>query len=1807
MDDFAGYGAIERIYEGARSVAYRARRLADDRPVILKVGHASHSTLDEALARLRHELAVLSTIKSERVNRAHEVTTIGKDAVLVVDDFGGESLERYLARGRFTLADALGLAIGVVAALRDVHAAGFIHRDIAPNNIVYNAATGQIRLIDFDIATAWRTDHQGFGAPSQLEGTLRYMAPEQTGRMNRAIDNRADLYAFGGTLFELLTGQLPFAETDLLAIVHAHLAVRPPSPDTIDRAIPPAVAAIVMKLLAKQPEDRYQTAEGLLADLRTCLEQLSTTGTVPSFPLGRDDIAKRFELPTRPYGRAAEIAVLTNAFERVATGSVEAVLVAGRSGVGKTTVARELFPLVTRARGYFLSGKFDQLRGDAPFAALVAAFDELIHLLLTESEDELARWRELITAAVGPNGQVVIDAIPALARVIGPQHPVVALDAASTQSRFNQTLQKLIQVFARRRHPLVLFLDDMQWADPESLHLLKLVMLSDATESLLLIEAYRDNEVGEGHPVMAAARELRRRRHVTRLELAPLPASQIAAMIADTLHREVDAIGPLARLVCRKTDGNPFFVRQLLHALHDAGHIVFDAAARRFTFDALSIERAPITENVADLLADSLRKLPAPTRRVLAIAAAIGNRFELELVARVAGLSAVAVQAELAAALDQELVVPLSELEYVAAPDGGGLAFRRLRFQHDRIQAAAYALMTPDEAQRTHLEIGERFAPEAEHVFDAVSHLNRALPLITAPGPLARLNLAAARKAFGSAAYGPAIECLQIAVERLDWRADYRAQLEAHRMLAECRYIAGDVRRALAVLDVATAHAQANHDRGELDALRTTFHTHANDLKAALRAVRLATPPLGLELPGDPIELIAATRTTTATILRRIGDRSPEQLIDLPAMTDPDTLALVAILRSAAPAAFQTEPALAAFLTAQIVLLSLDRGNCAASAQAYCSFAGILHGAELHALAYRFGQLGVDLNRRLDDRASAPAVHFVFALSAAPWKGSIAEAIASMREAARGARALCNHVIAGNAAGQEIAMRVFQGAEPLAEICHDARIYRQQCAEVGDIAAERLISWQINRLRVLMGELESFNAEDSDSQVSLLATREEANSAHQFFLLALLVDLAWAIGDEATALELAVTTQDLAARAPRMLPLVELQFHHCLAAIAMLRRRPGMRHELEPIIETNAAALEHWAIECPANFEARYLLVEAERAALVEDLAATLTLYDRATASALRHGQRRIEAMCHELHARCWTARGKHELAAVYLVRARTLYGQLGAHRNVRIIEARQPTLTRAAPALRISSTVTATAANEVLDAAAIAKATRAISGELEIAKLLERMLDIIFEHAGASGGAIVLEAERGLQVAAARIDGAAQISTVGEPLVGAALPRALIHYVQRTDAVVVLDDAIGDKRFGNDDYIRSRLPKSVLSMPIRHKDRALGVLYLENTLASGAFTQTRLDALTLLVSQLAVSLENARLFAAQRVHAEAISHANEVLRSEIAVREQIEGELAQYRGHLEDLIAARTQELTLANQKLRDAAEARERIEDELRLAQKLESVGRLASGIAHEINTPVQFVSDNVTFVRDAMPSLVATIAAYRDLATALVTDGDAAAARAAAAAIAADEDVDYALSHGPEALEAALIGLARVAAIVRSMKDFAHPDRDEKTPVDLNRAVESTLMIAANECKYVADVETALEALPLVRCNGGEINQAILNLVVNAAHAIRDVVSKTGGKGRIRVATRRDGNEVEIAISDTGTGIPQAIRDKIYDPFFTTKEVGRGTGQGLAIVRSVIVDKHGGSLRFETADGAGTTFFLRLPIGDALEAAA
>ena len=1889
--ELSGYKLLDHLHTSRHSTVHRARRVADDSPVVVKASTPEVAP-EQALARLQHELDVLRSIESDAVVGAYEIARQGDTVALVMEDFGGQSLSRFMAEHRLRLPEALDIAIQAAGALQTVHDAGVFHRDVNPNNIVYNRADRVLKLIDFDLSSHTRAGLQRFAAPHAIEGTLLYMAPEQTGRINRTADHRSDLYSLGMTLYELFTGRLPHSSSDPLSIVHFHVAVQPTPPEDVEPEVPPVISDIVMRLLAKAPESRYQTAAGLKADLEASARQLSQTGRVERFPLGEVDRSDRFEVCAVLYGREEPSRALLDCFDRIAHGGVEKVRVHGPSGAGKTSLVRELRASLSGGPACFAAGKFDQVRREVPYSALVGAFEDLAWQLLSEDEAQLARWREQILRATQPNARIVVEAIPAMELVIGPQPPLPPLDPAATQNRFHLTLQRFIQVFTRRAHPLVLFVDDVQWADAASAALLDHVATSDQTESLLLIEALRDGELPPLAP--APAEEARRGRRMSSIGLAPLESDHVAQLLADSLRRPREEVADLARVVGRKTEGNPLFIRQFLEAVHVEGHIRFDAAANSFAFDLASIERVPVTENVAGLLARRFGHLPRETRRLLTAAAVAGGTFDAAVLAAVGDLPLAAVHEALVPALRDDFIAPVSDGAYA--------------FQHDRIQQAAHAAAAPEEHAPLHLAIGRALLARAaddveDRIFDICRHLNRAVSLIADAGERARLaglNLVAGARARGTAAYAIAAASFRAAAELSGSAGDDRACCRALLGLAESLYLATDFTGALEALDLAVPHVRARCERGEIEALRVTIHLHMGDVRGALACGRRASALLGYELPADPAEVGRRLGEELAAILHRIEREPIERFADLPEMRDPDQLALMAFLMSCVPPAYMVEPPLMALICARSVALSLEHGNSPLAPPAYSSFAIVLHAMGRERDGYRFGALGLDLCRRLGSVAQPARVRLVFGAFSSPWGQPLEESIRHMRDGVQLGLDIGDYVHGAYCAVFAGMHALFRGL-PLAELAAAAERNRKLAIEVGEVITARMLSSQLQLIRSYRGELADDAVLDGDGfseEAVLQAARSTGNLAHEFWMRLVQIEHRLAAGRQREAFEIARAAEPLLAAVPSSLGGPQHHLYQSLAAAALWEDAPAERAELTAVLERNQARMKRWSELCPENFRAPYLLVEAERARTGSTGGNPVDLYDEAITAAAQDRSLRLEALANELAGAFWLERKRRLIAMSYLRRARDLYSHWGATRKVDQLERTKLGSSR-------ETAVLATAAH-ALDLASVVRASQAVSAEIVLERLLGSMLDIMLQNAGAQGGALLLGGGSELLIQAQRQPDTSRTSVMeGLSLSHAAWPpQAIVRYAMRTGDSLVLDDATRDPKFASDERVAVGQPRSVLCTPMRHKGKPIGALYLENNLVCGAFTRAHLEALNILVSQLAVSIENAALFARQKEQAEALAQVNAGLRSEIAEREKAERELATYRDRLQELVAERTRELEESREQYRLIAEstnavpftyapdrdcfiyvgpqgekrlgfasrrwrepglldeilprgqsdaARERLaaitvgqelelecaaraadgrslqlrwvvacgdvrgeryvrglildvterwrlESELGQAQKLESVGRLAAGVAHEINTPVQFVSDSVHFVRGAMTDLIEVLRRYQDLGRAVADSRDPAPAAREALAAEDENDIDYIVEQAPGALDRALDGLQRVTTIVRAMKDFAHPEQKEKSPVDLNQAVQSTLIIARNEYKYVAELETEYGDIPLVRCHAGEINQVVLNIVVNAAHAIADAVSGTEDRGRIAVRTRRDGDVVEISVGDTGRGIPEELRQRVFEPFFTTKGVGKGTGQGLAIARNVIVEKHGGTLTFDSEPGRGTTFYVRIPIG-------
>ena len=1766
---FPGYRVLQRLYASPRSIVERAIRVLDGRAVVIKQPQDEVVTADAA-RRIQHECEILRVLRGDGIIDVVEIARDGSHLALVLESFG-ESLLTEMVAHRFSLGDALDVASEVARILTRVHAAGVVHKDLNPTNILYDAASRTAKLVDFDIASRTSSASLELVAPAALEGTLLYMAPEQTGRLNRSVDARSDLYSLGMTLHELFTGQPAFAGDDALAIVHAQLAQQPARIDTLDPAIPAVVAEIVIKLVAKAPEQRYQTATGLLADLERCRRALADTGQIERFALGTHDISSQFAFPERLYGRDPEIRALVDAFTRTSAGGVETVLVSGYSGIGKSSVVRELYAPVTARRGLVGAGKFEQLQHDVPYGGVVAALEELLAQII--ADPALARWRAELAAAVGDDGALVRAVLPAIERVLGPQ-PAPALDRTApsggaagrghapvldpetAQRRLAAAMSRVIQVFARKAHPLVLFLDDMQWADAASLQLLTRLATSEDTESLLLVEAYRDNEVDAAHPFAAALRDHDKSgAKLSRIALGPLALAETEELVADALRVSPDAAGAAAAVVWRKTSGNPFFIRHFMQTLHDEGYLAFDPATNAFAFDLVAIEQAAITDNVAELVARNLDKLPGATRDALVIASAIGSRFELATLAIVAGCSETTLHAALAPAVDAGMIVPIGALAGIAREV---VEHPRYRFQHDRIQQTAYEASPPSARERLHLEIGRQLLASSSveeldaRLFDVVHHLQRGLALITDETELVRfaaLASAAARRARRSGALEVATALLESVCASRDGRAHDRAWFEAHVELAGVMSLAGRNLEARALVRVASEHA-GPRDLATLEALDAELCMRLALLVEALACARRASARLGVELPSDPAALAAQITAETETLMAAVARRPVERWIELPALDDPDCEALMALFASCIGAAYQVEPQLMVLLGAKLLTLSLRHGTCGASAHGYTVFAVVLWMKGEYDACFRFGQAGADLVNRIGASPAGPAVEFAHAAFSSPWRRPLADSVARLRAAVPRAIEAGDLTHAGLAAMVDIAYRELLGA-PLAELVEQARGYHKLCTRLGLAMVAGLMRWYVWHAR-------SWTAAPPGSDEAAFdpAATEQALIASQngqllvMFRMLELEQRFWR-GDFAGALEASAAIAPQLASIPANVCGAQYRYYHCLAAIAV--------GDTSAPFEDYRADLGCYAEACPANFGHMSALVEAELARTRGRAGDAMVSYEAAIDGAAEHGFLKVETIAHELAAQFWLERRKPGFAAVHLGKARDLCQHWGARPRAHALERQRRGL--GAPAGNHATFPSMTAVGNTLDFAAVVKASHAIASDIVLSSLLAKIMEIIIENTGAQTGSIILASGGELFVHASKQVGAAVAVTDGRPLAMAhEMSEGIISYVTRTSEVVVLGDATRHPTFRTDPYVRDRRPRSVLCLPIVHKERMIGAVYLENNLVVDAFTVERLDALGILISQLAISIENAMMFS-----------------------------------RLEEVVAQRTAALTAANQQLREQALVRDRMESELRLAQKLQSVGQLAAGVAHEINTPVQYIGDSVGFLQEGVASLIELVDVYR-------ASTDPAAGTLDLATVREAEDrceFAYVRKTAPEACVRALQGIDRVAKIVRAMKLFSHPDCAQTEPAALNAALENTLIVAQSEYRNVAEIETDLGDLPDVMCHAGELNQVFLNLIVNAAHAIEDVVGRTGERGKISITTRRDDDHVVIAIRDTGGGIPEAIRDRVFDPFFTTKVVGRGSGQGLALARAAIVERHGGTIEFETVLGVGTTFVIRIPV--------
>ncbi|MCT7993687.1 AAA family ATPase [Laspinema olomoucense] len=1869
-----GYQITEEIQAGTKTLIYRAIRKSDQKPVILKALASEYPSFEE-LARLKHEYEITRNLESNRIIKPLAIEAVHNTLILVFADEGGQSLKQLLLAEKLRIETFLQIALQLTETLGELHQSQIVHKDIKPSNLIIlnHAQPLSVRITDFSIATRLGRETQTLTHhPTLLEGTLAYMSPEQTGRMNRCLDYRTDFYSLGITFYEMLAGQLPFVAEDPLELIHCHIAKQPVSLQVLMPEIPQALSEIVMKLMAKTAEDRYQSAYGIKADLEYCLTHLNDQDNLKDFRPGKWDKSGKFVLSQKLYGRDREVASLLEAFNRIASvspesppdtspaavklGTPELILIAGYSGIGKTSIVHEVHKPIVRQRGYFIAGKFDQFKRDIPYASLIQAFQSLIRQLLTEPPEQIAQWQQKLLAAVGENGQMIIDVIPEVESIIGQQLPIAPLGPSETQNRFNRVFKKFIHVFTQPEHPLVLFLDDLQWADSASLNLLELLMTDAESHHLLMIGAYRDNEVSPTHPFILTLEEIEKMgAKVTTIELEPLGVTHVTALISDSFSCTWEQAQPLAELIFKKTHGNPFFLTQLLKSLHQDGLLSFDFNQGVWQWNMEQIRRIGITENVVDLMAGKIRKFSENAQNVLKLAACIGNRFDLNILAIVRERSPALTAGDLWEALQEGLVLPLSESYKIPTVsenlEGIEVCYQ---FLHDRVQQAAYSLIPDAQKKAVHLKIGQlllHHTPQTEleeQIFDIVNHLNIGVELLQGSEEklqLARLNAIAGKKSKASNAYHSAIVHFSLGMDLLDtnpWETDYELIFFLHQELGECQYLVGNFDLAETLFNRALSQAKSPFERAEIYSLYiAACMTKGDNFYQAVELGIEGLKDFGINFPSQKEELRAALVAEQETVQTLLMGQNIADLVNLPEMSDPDKkMAMNLLVHSWTATYFANSPNWLGLMGLKMLRLTLEYGSVDASAFSYVVYGMILAGHQDYPAAYQFGDLALKLREKFPNHTLTPKINNIFAHTINPFWQHLQTNLPLYRESYKVSLETGDIVWGVWAVTYQLWTQLIIGNR-LPEVYEKSEKYLQFIEQTNDrnmIAGYRTLQQTVLNLQGLTDSPITLNSPDYNetATLQLWAENQFYVGMNWFWMLKSLV--LFLQEDYQTALIVARQADETIGTNFGFFSMTQHYFYYSLILTALY---PTVQEEEKPSLwnslQENRQNLKLWAETGKENFLHKYLLVEAEIARISERPLEAMELYDQAIASAQEQGYLQIEAIANELAAKFYLGLGRLKIAKTYLTDARYHYSLWGAIAKVQQLDKTYPDLLvrasiRDSASGDFSSTLTGEHATTVgnaalLDIATVMKASQTISSEIVLETLLEKLMHILIENAGAQKGHLLLHRQgKFVRVAEGTVENDEVTLLPSIPLENSSdLPLGLIHYVDRTQKPLLLNNALEEGLFTTESYIVRHQVKSVLCTPIVHQGKRVGLLYLENNRAAGAFTPDRLEVLRMLSAQAAISLELARVvkqvqdtvaylsaiitnIADGLLVTDARGQITRVNPALLAMFDRLESETAGK--HCSallplDLAQAIAQSVTSPNEVITAEVElAFERVgkavatsilPQELSEADGAHCIGTVIlirdittekeidrmktdfiSTVSHELRTPLTSVVGFAKLIQKKLQDKILPSFQESDRKTqkAVAQVGD---------------NINIIISEGE-----------RLTNLINDVLDIAKMEAGkvdwQMQPLAVSELVERAFSATSSlfENSGLEQIREIESGLPEVMGDRDRLLQVLINLISNAVKFTRT--------GSVTVRAQLQNEQLKISVIDTGIGIPPEYQETVFEKF---KQVGdtltdkpKGTGLGLPICKQ-IVEHHQGQIWVESEEESGTTFSFTLPL--------
>lgn len=1803
LRNIPGYRIVELISAAPNSFVYRGISLKSQKPVVLKTLNPKAPSLNR-LAALRHEYEIIMTLRGKGLIATHGLEKYRNLPVLILEDIGGMTLSRLIRGGALEVLFCLEIFQALARQLALIHEKAIIHKDINPSHIIVNPKTGEVRLIDFSIATRLSSETRKASPVKSLEGTLAYISPEQTGRMNRIIDHRTDLYSLGISFYQALTGSLPFIAGDSLEMIHCHIAKPPAAPETLIRTLPRLLSNLVMKLMRKNAEDRYQSAMGLTRDLERCRERLRQHGEIPFFDLGERDGHEAFRIPQKLYGRESELASLEASFDRVAAGGSGMLLLAGKAGVGKSLLIHQIQKPLSRTRGYFISGKFDQFQPNIPHAPLFRAIQELVRQVLTESGERLARWKVLILRELGANCRVLADVIPEVDLIVGKLPPVPVLSPAESENRFHMAFRNFLGVFARKEHPLALFLDDLQWADSGTLKLLRLLLTKQGSPYLFLVGSYRDSEVSNHHPLMhciEAAREMGANIEILTLQM--LSREKVGHLIADTLHCDPPTVGPLADWIYQKTDGNPLFVIEFLKSLHDDGLFTFDFDEGRWSWDLAHIQRSQVTDNLLQFMEARIQRLPGKTQELLKLAACLGGQFDLEQLALVNGASQGETATTLWPAVKEGLVMALEDDHEPISERQESLRQPTFSygFFHDRVQQATYSLIPMHRRKETHLRIGRSLlrqrSPERREsrLFAIVNQFQFGLDRVSDPEErrtLAAIYLRAGKKAKSATAYESAVNYFREGMRLLGpgrWRSQYEPCLSFHMERAECEYLSGSSESAEALFETILKHVRTPLDKAAVFNIRTVLYTHLGKYVEAIETGLRGLSLFGLALPHSEDQVRLEIERTLARVRLNLKGKHMHDLLDLPRLEDPAIQAMLEQLVHLWMPALNLNQSFLHLVTLTIVNLSLMHGNAGSSSYGYAgygmflgSYLGDFHGG------FDFGKLGIELNQRLDDLASKCRVYLLHGAFVAPWSLPLKSSVTLLREAFQAGLDSGDFSGACSCMLHLLQQRMMKGdaLHSLREEweSHEDLFYKAK--DEHGLESLRVIYWMIRHLE---GGLPKNGAEEDPFSQPLFLERVQRKlyliAVSQFYMARTQID--YYRGNYAAALETALEAEKLSAYTLGWPVAAEHTFFSALCRAALWERADERRRsELETRLRMHLDQLERWAQACPENFSHRYFLISAECFRIQGDFEKAFHHYDRAIETAQEREFAQIEALARELAGRFFLLKGKARVARIYLQDAYFHYGQWGAGIKLNGLQEEFPWMRESMPATaierreRLEHGASATEQDTgSLDLTTFMKASLAISSEIHLDRLLEKLLHFAIENAGAQRGFLIMEERGEPRIMAEGSVESERVRVRRSEVLGenAELSTALVNYVFHTKEPVVLRYASREGRFTSDAHILRNQVKSVLCQPVMYQGKLGGILYLENNLVSGAFTPQRLEVLRLLSSEAAISIENARLYANLAKASSRLKRSN--------------AKLEEYNRNLEQKVNERTVELKVKNRELQETLDQVKAMQQHIIQKEKLASLGTLTAGIAHEIRNPLNFVNNfaeiSGELVRELRQDLEKWSASPAEPGKLL---------QFYATLESLGQNFQKISEHG-----------RRADSIVHAMLLHSHGSEiTSPEPTDINVMLDEFVKLAyhgirAKNVSFQMDILTDYDPnLRPIEVVPEDLSRVFLNIVDNACFAVQEKAARAGGDfmPELSVSTRDYGDTVEIRIGDNGGGIPEKILNKIFIPFFTTKPVGEGAGLGLSISYDIVVKEHQGMIGVTSEKDKYTEFVIQLP---------